>query len=128
MNMVWEGETITLDHLQTHFLYGVEAVRSTDQPLPVQGRHITPKKVDPPSPGPGRSPFQDRMDPVPDHNRPTLAETQKARERYAIEQALARHRGNVTRAALSLGISRQLLHYKIRKHGFERKEFQRQAP
>jgi len=35
------------------------------------------------------------------------------------------HAGNVTRAAKSVGISRQLFTYKMKKYGLNRREFQR---
>ena len=44
-------------------------------------------------------------------------------ERNMIRQALIQHGGNVTHAAGKLGISRQLLHYKMKKYRFERKSF-----
>jgi DNA-binding NtrC family response regulator len=43
----------------------------------------------------------------------TLAEL----ERRAIEQALARHGGNVTHAAADLGITRTSLYRRMEKHG-----------
>jgi len=52
-----------------------------------------------------------------------LVETQAETEKNAVESAIARYRGNVTRAAESLGISRQLLHYKLKKYRIERRTF-----
>ena len=52
-----------------------------------------------------------------------LAETQAEHEKSAIENALSLHHGNVSRAAKSLGISRQLLNYKLKKHHIERHAF-----
>jgi arginine utilization regulatory protein len=52
-----------------------------------------------------------------------LAKAQNDNEKNAVRTALAACSGNVTKAAETLGISRQLLHYKIKKHGFSRKEF-----
>lgn len=43
-------------------------------------------------------------------------------ERTAIEQALAAHRGNLTRVAAELGITRQALYRRLEKHGLERTE------
>jgi arginine utilization regulatory protein len=40
-----------------------------------------------------------------------------------LANALAASNGNVTRAARQLGISRQLLHYKIKKHHLRRADF-----
>jgi len=52
-----------------------------------------------------------------------LAVIQAEREKNAVTQAMARHRGNVSRAAQSLGISRQLLHYKLKKYQIQRRAF-----
>lgn len=48
---------------------------------------------------------------------------QEVRERSAIEEALAEVRGNVSAAARRLGLSRQLLRYKMGKHGLKRADF-----
>ncbi len=52
-----------------------------------------------------------------------LADIQENREKTAVEAALSTCRGNVTRAAGILGISRQLLHYKIKKHRLYRTDY-----
>jgi arginine utilization regulatory protein len=52
-----------------------------------------------------------------------LARIQADQERDAVANALAASHGNVTRAARQLGISRQLLHYKIKKHRLRRADF-----
>ena len=52
-----------------------------------------------------------------------LADIQEDREKTAVENALSASRGNVTRAAGSLGISRQLLHYKIKKYRLCRADY-----
>ena len=54
-----------------------------------------------------------------------LANIQAEQEKNAVESALEQARGNVTQAAKLLGISRQLLHYKIKKYGFFREDFMR---
>ncbi|MGM0393735.1 MAG: sigma-54 interaction domain-containing protein [Thermodesulfobacteriota bacterium] len=59
---------------------------------------------------------------LPDPARP-LAQIQTDQERDAVSDALAACNGNVTRAARQLGISRQLLHYKIKKHRLCRADF-----
>jgi DNA-binding NtrC family response regulator len=48
---------------------------------------------------------------------PAAPETLAALERRAIEQALARHGGNVTHAAHELGITRTSLYRRMEKHG-----------
>ncbi len=52
-----------------------------------------------------------------------LVRLQKEQEKMAVESALAEAGGNVTQAAKALGMSRQLLHYKIKKYGFIREDF-----
>ena len=53
----------------------------------------------------------------------SLPDTRLGIERSMIVGALNDCRGNVTRAAGKLGISRQLLHYKMKKHGLRRQDF-----
>jgi arginine utilization regulatory protein len=48
--------------------------------------------------------------------------SQLAAEHAALQQALSAHRGNISHAAQSLGISRQLFAYKMRKHGIARRD------
>jgi arginine utilization regulatory protein len=52
-----------------------------------------------------------------------LAQIQADRERNAVTEALSACQGNVTRAAWQLGISRQLLHYKIKKYRLCRADY-----
>ena len=47
--------------------------------------------------------------------RPTLARAVQEFERHYIVRALSEHEGNVTRAAVSLGIARQVLQRKIQR-------------
>jgi len=50
----------------------------------------------------------------------TLRESSARFERDRLELALARHGWNISRASKELGISRQHLHNRIRRHGLER--------
>ncbi|WP_300667361.1 sigma 54-interacting transcriptional regulator [Desulfoluna sp.] len=52
-----------------------------------------------------------------------LSESQQESERQSITHALTHAVGNVSRASKILGISRQLLHYKMKKHKLNRKAF-----
>ena len=52
-----------------------------------------------------------------------LIQNQTEYEKSAVIRALEQSQGNVTQAAKQLGISRQLLHYKIKKHELKRKHF-----
>lgn len=53
----------------------------------------------------------------------SLATIQAETESRSIRAALSQFQGNVTRAARQLGLSPQLLHYKMKKHLIDRKEF-----
>jgi len=53
-----------------------------------------------------------------------LKASQAEHEKQALSDALRTHAGNVTRAAKSVGISRQLFTYKMKKYGLNRKDFQ----
>ena len=41
-----------------------------------------------------------------------------------VADALATHGGNITRAAKSIGISRQLFNYKMKKYHLNRRDYQ----
>ncbi|MBI9090598.1 MAG: sigma 54-interacting transcriptional regulator [Desulfobacterium sp.] len=68
-------------------------------------------------------PISDIMGSRPDPERKSLAQIQAEQEKQAISQVLDSTRGNVTQAAKELGLSRQLLHYKLKKYSLVRKEF-----
>ncbi len=122
LNFVEPGEVIGLDHLQSHLpiWYRLKGQDSTPDKAfgpPVdeaETRHL---------PGPAR-PRSAEPDPPPGEPGQNYYKTQSDREKKLIEAALIRHRGNVTRAAQSIGISRQLLNYKMKKHGLNRKAYQ----
>jgi arginine utilization regulatory protein len=50
-----------------------------------------------------------------------LLAAQAAREEAVLDEALAAYRGNITRAAASIGISRQLFNYKMKKYRLNRR-------
>ncbi len=68
-------------------------------------------------------PFSDIMGSRPEPGRKSLAQVQAEQEKKAISQVLDSTRGNVTQAAKELGLSRQLLHYKLKKYNLVRKKF-----
>jgi arginine utilization regulatory protein len=75
---------------------------------------------------PGNPKSRHLPDPVPDQVSPwarNLALDQSNMEKSAVKAALYAARGNVTKAAKHLCISRQLFHYKMKKHGFSRLDF-----
>lgn len=53
-----------------------------------------------------------------------LLASQADHERAVVADALAAHGGNITRAAKSIGISRQLFNYKMKKYHLNRRDFQ----
>ncbi len=115
MNMVGREETIGIKHF-TPGLDCLEQVDFTSSDLPF----FIPKSQE--------NLCFEKPAPVIDSDRPqaqtqTLTQTQTGREKSAIKAALSAAGGNVTTAAKNLGISRQLLHYKIKKHGLCRVDF-----
>jgi arginine utilization regulatory protein len=60
------------------------------------------------------------------NNHKNLKQIQTDQEKEVIEKALIEYRGNVTQAAKSLGLSRQLLHYKIKKHTIDKNAYMKQ--
>lgn len=52
-----------------------------------------------------------------------LVKLQAEREETAIKNALSHYTGNISRAAESIGISRQLLYYKMKKYRLNREDF-----
>lgn len=111
MNMAGKEETIGIEH----FTPGLDCLEQvdftcleTDFSLPKNHSSFKAEK-----------PFE-AFEPTQPQN---LAKTQADQEKSAIKTALSATQGNVTKAAKNLGISRQLLHYKIKKHGFYRLDF-----
>jgi arginine utilization regulatory protein len=68
-------------------------------------------------------PISDIMGSRPEPGRKSLAQVQAEQEKKAISQVLDSTRGNVTQAAKELGLSRQLLHYKLKKYNLVREKF-----
>jgi arginine utilization regulatory protein len=126
INVVGNEETIRFKHLPHHFAGKFEIAGSRDG----QSRSDTPT-------GSGRSatvPFREAASLSPGMRPPetggrrpggasNLVEAQAQMEKELVCRALTESLGNVKNAALKLGISRQLLHYKLKKFGLDRKEF-----
>jgi two-component system, NtrC family, response regulator len=60
--------------------------------------------------------------PAPSVERLSLREARNRLERQIVADALMRMKGNISRAAIELGISRPALHDLLQKHGLNRKE------
>ncbi|HCY85357.1 MAG TPA: Fis family transcriptional regulator, partial [Desulfobacteraceae bacterium] len=111
MNMAGQDNTIGLQH----FGPGLDCLEQVD--MTCTDPAIT--LFDPPEQGNASDTFSD--------THINFAQTQKEREHNAVRTALTAANGNVTQAAKRLGISRQLLHYKLKKYGFRRIDFVRRS-
>jgi arginine utilization regulatory protein len=118
LNMITTSATLKLLHLQSH--------------LPTWHRLMTQRA--PLEDAEGKKSFLSvEQEPPTASGRPTppgadLAASQASLEQQTITEALTLNQGHVTRAAESIGISRQLLHYKMRKHGLRRSDFTPGSP
>jgi arginine utilization regulatory protein len=118
LNVIQSDVIIRMHHLPRHFL-PPDFNRLTEE---VTGSTGT-SPLDP-SQAPEELTLQDGVPPA-DHPLPqvspqSLIRLQQAREKELIHSALVESAGKVSRAARKLNISRQLLHYKIKKYNLRR--------
>lgn len=123
VNLVTEGEAIAIRHLPAH-------IRETTTSAPhaaLDSHGSSPQTETPPSPTaplnvifPTDSQAPATVAALP---RKSLAKIQAENESQTIREMLAFFQGNVSRAARSLGLSPQLLNYKMKKHSILRKDF-----
>lgn len=106
INLVVSSDTIERRHLQAHPNTWHRLKKHTDEDL----KSTT-----------GASNVDRDSGNRPERHARGLMASQAEREKKALTQALAAHGGNVTRAAKSIDISRQLFSYKMKKHGIGRK-------
>ncbi len=100
MNIVGTHKTIQIKYLQTHF---------------------SSRSVKPSSPKPGRAKLARRHDDkLSVEGTNNLVKEKSAHEESIIKNTLIENKGNITKTARSLGISRQLLYYKIKKFNIDR--------
>ena len=120
----WPGNVRELEHL----IEGAMNIAATEETIGLEhfGPGLTamenapsPRRRLPPVPMVASSP------PVSPHG---FAKTQKKQEQAAVKNALIHTQGNVSQAAQVLGISRQVLHYKMKKYGFHRVDFMPRRP
>jgi arginine utilization regulatory protein len=118
LNMITTSATLKLLHLQSHLptwhRLRTQKPPAVDEKNPLAG---TLTMSPPHTPKIAEAGYQ------PGLSGGKLATSQAALERQAIVAALTRNQGHITRAANSIGISRQLLHYKMKKHGLRRSDF-----
>jgi arginine utilization regulatory protein len=118
LNVIQSDDIIRMHHLPRHFLPPdfnrlTEEVTGSTGSSPLDPTHA-----------PDVIPPQDGVPPA-DHALPpvspqSLIRLQQAREKELIHNALVESAGKVSRAARKLNISRQLLHYKIKKYDLRR--------
>jgi len=123
INLVVSSRTIERRHLQSHLttwrrLRGQpDAVQPPLAGSPPQGYNIYGQwheRLPVPSPGAGQRAL--------DGGKGLLA-NQADQEKAVVADALAAHAGNITRAAKSIGISRQLFNYKMKKYRIDRHDY-----
>ncbi|MEJ2750129.1 MAG: helix-turn-helix domain-containing protein, partial [Anaerolineae bacterium] len=112
-NMITTSATLKLLHLQSHL--------PTWHRLMTQREAMAEDEGAKPASASGMEPSAASEHPAPSGE--DLAASQATLERQVITEALTQSQGHVTRAAKSIGISRQLLHYKMKKHGLRRSDF-----
>ncbi len=125
INLVVSSRSIERRHLQSHL--------TTWRRLRGQAESIGPPVAGSSSDGymvhgqgrerlPALSPGVTRL--AVDSGKGLLA-SQADHEKSVLADALAAHRGNITRAAASIGISRQLFNYKMKKYRIDRRDYLR---
>jgi arginine utilization regulatory protein len=123
INLVVSSRTIARRHLQSHLTTWRRLRGQPDavQP-PTAGYSSDGTRVHgtPPDRSPASSPMVGHR--LADSGMGLLA-SQDDHEKRVVREALAAHRGNVTRAASSIGISRQLLNYKMKKYRLNRRDY-----
>jgi arginine utilization regulatory protein len=116
MNLAQPNEAIQLNHLRGHFIARFEnRPREIGSPAHPQAGTFS---------GPAE-PLEiiTAKKPTPEASAKSLMQIRTEGEKAAIINALANTSGNVSRAAGSIGISRQLLHYKMKKYHLNRTDF-----
>ena len=122
INLVVSSHTIERRHLQSHL--------TTWRRLRGQPEAVLTPPAGMPSPGAGAAGQQTETGTVsPDRGIKSLLksgkglpDTQADHERQVLIEALTAYQGNITRAASSIGISRQLFNYKLKKYQINRKD------
>lgn len=115
MNLTGQQTTITMQHLQPHFLrLLIKNQHNNTKSIATQSNAMTPFRT-PPA-------HQHNLDSM---DKQTLKKYQKKEEKELVIQTLTELKGNIAQSARSLGISRQLLYYKIKKFNIDRAQFKK---
>ncbi len=117
MNTIGPDTTLRVSHLPPHLL--LHQIRDEDPPLQVM-----------PVDRPATSPVEKTGNPnlvvaAPVAGVRDLRERRQEQELKMIDDALRAAGGNVSAAARVLNVSRQLIHYKMRKYGLRRQAYRR---
>jgi arginine utilization regulatory protein len=105
MNIMGPDDRIRIRYLQSHFTNGLDVSRSgSTKPARRLSAHT-------------------RTGETGGITTPDLFLNKNEHEKKLVWQALMQFRGNVTRSAQKLGISRQLLYYKMKKYNLTRDQF-----
>jgi len=108
MNIVGSSDTIQVRHLQSHF----SNLTPPPSSVPAKNTIFPPLHAGPSSP-----------QILPSSSPTNLIEKKAEQEKDIVHRSLTIHAGNIARAAASLGISRQLLYYKMKKHKMLREDY-----
>lgn len=119
MHSIGPDKTLRIAHLPAHLL--LDPISDEGPPLPVLPEAPSgaerAESDQPPSP-----------EPVPaDSGGQGLRDQRQDHERHMIDEALTQSGGNVAAAARLLDVSRQLIHYKMRRYGLERTGYRKRA-
>ena len=122
INLVVSSRTIERRHLQSHLTAWQRLRRKSDLLSSSATGSPDPHGVQRPGAALTGVPHHPIRQPNRDRERGLLV-NQADHERAVVTDALAANRGNVTRAAKSIGISRQLFNYKMKKYRINRRHY-----
>jgi arginine utilization regulatory protein len=120
MNIMGPDDRIRIRHLQSHFTNGLGVARSGSAK---PARRFPPHTRTGDNQGTGDNQDNEDNRDNGDTATPDLFFNKNEHEKKLVWQALMQFRGNITRAAKKLGISRQLLYYKMKKFTLTRDQF-----
>ncbi|MBC2744566.1 MAG: sigma 54-interacting transcriptional regulator [Desulfosarcina sp.] len=119
MNTIGPDTTLRISHLPPHLL--LDQIRDEDPPLHVLPAERSGKKTD------EETDILDIGTASPGIGVRDLREQRQEQERNMIDEALTAAGGNVSETARMLNVSRQLIHYKMRKYGLVRERYRGRA-
>ena len=115
MHTIGPDTTLRIAHLPPHLL--LDQIRDEDPPLQVLSAQPSGNQAA------TKTDIPDRKKASPGTGVRDLREQRQAQEGKLIDEALKAAAGNVSKAARMLNVSRQLVHYKMRKYGLTRDRY-----